>query len=871
MLNSLHSLTATVVMVVLLGGSGIAGYAQDILLGMKIEKVAQTAEPTVICAKNASRIERLAAKEVRRYLYLRSGRMPRIVADLPKEAAGELIVVGTKSQTVIEPLLSDAQVKATVGGLSSEQYMLKTIPYNGRPMLLIVGGDDSGTLYGAYRFAEHLGVRFYLHGDVVPDEHVAFAMPILDEMRKPLFDRRGILPFHDFPEGPDWWSRDGYKAVLSQLPKLGMNFFGLHTYPESPMWSHVGPEPLVWIGPPDELAADGTVKASYPSRHFTASNVNGAWGYRPGTTRDYVLGAADLFDRDDYGADYMRDTCPWNKMPAEQCNALFDRMGEFLGDVFTFARGRGIKTCLGTETPLIVPTRLKERLQAAGKNPADPAVVQELYEGMFRRIVKIHPLDYYWLWTPENWTMTSVNQEQVDATVVDFRAVLAAVEKTRPPFTLATCGWVLGPPQSPSLFDEFLPKEMPMSCISRGVGYTPVEPGFAKVNGRPKWAIPWLEDDMALTTPQLWAGRMRRDAFDALQYGCTGLMGIHWRTRILAPNVAALAQAAWDQHGWSGGAARIAAPEGDGRYLPIADFYADWARTEFGPEAADSIAAIFTRLDGRLPRPAEWPTSITAGPGGIKPDERPWEQVQKEYGFVDELAAIRPIIAGPGNLDRFDYWLNSLQHLRSVARVRCVWARFNGALDAVKGEKDPQSQKQLAREQALPLRKELVAAFAELHRHLLATVTNSGELGSVCNWQQQTLPALLTAPGQELAGLMGEELPADAMPSKQYVGESRLFVLDTRPDIAAGEPLRLKVILLGPPPHDAAIHWRPLGPGPYSTISLNHVARGVYTAPFPAEATKTDFEYYVQATVGDQPLVFPKTAPQCNHTVVVDE
>ena len=110
---------------------------------------------------------------------------------------------------------------------------------------------------------------------------------------------------------------------------------------------------------------------------------------------------------------------------------------------------------------------------------------------------------------------------------------------------------MLGPPQNPALFDEFLPKDMPMSCINRTVGNTPVEPGFAKVKGRPKWAIPWLEDDPGMTIPQLWAGRMRKDAADALKYGCTGLMGIHWRTRILAPNVSALAKAAWDQTGWN--------------------------------------------------------------------------------------------------------------------------------------------------------------------------------------------------------------------------------------------------------------------------------------------------------------------------------
>ena len=117
---------------------------------------------------------------------------------------------------------------------------------------------------------------------------------------------------------------------------------------------------------------------------------------------------------------------------------------------------------------------------------------------------------------------------------------------------------MLGPPQSPALFDEFLPKDMPMSCINRTVGNTPVEPGFAKITGRPKWAIPWLEDDPGMTIPQLWAGRMRRDAADALKYGCTGLMGIHWRTRILAPNVSALAKAAWDQTGWNDDAKNVA-------------------------------------------------------------------------------------------------------------------------------------------------------------------------------------------------------------------------------------------------------------------------------------------------------------------------
>ena len=50
---------------------------------------------------------------------------------------------------------------------------------------------------------------------------------------------------------------------------------------------------------------------------------------------------------------------------------------------------------------------------------------------------------------------------------------------------------------------------------------------------------------------------------------------------------------------------------GKPRYLPADDFYADWAAAEFGPEAAEPIAAIFAKIDGHLPRPADW----VDGPG----------------------------------------------------------------------------------------------------------------------------------------------------------------------------------------------------------------------------------------------------------------
>ncbi len=974
----------------------------------------------VVCHERGTFAEKLAAREVRRYVYLRTGKLLPVVGKLEAAPPGGAVLVtfpckirrdyfGLGEHPDLKPLSEIPLV--------SDRYLLKTIEHKGRPLLVLSGGYPAGPLYAAYHLAEHLGVRFYLHGDVIPDKQIALKMPRLDETARPLFRRRGIQPFHDFPEGPDWWNADGYKAILGQLPKLRMNFFGLHTYPQG----GVGPEPTTWIGTSGDVGRGGYVKFSYPSRHFTTGNVTGAWGYKPMKTGDYSFGAAEIFDRDDYAADYMRGTAPWNKMSPEQAGALFDRFGSLLKDTFGFARRLGIKTCLGTETPLVIPGPVRERLGAAGKDPKDPAVVQEVYEGMFRRIKLAHPLDYYWFWTPEGWTWGAVKQEQSDATLADFRAAIAAAKRVKAPFTLATCGWVLGPQQDRALFDNTLPKNMPMSCINREVGHAPVEPGFANVEGRPKWAIPWLEDDPAMIIPQLWVGRMRQDAADAHQYGCTGLLGIHWRTRILGPNVSALARAAWDQSAFNpamgapaGASPAAKPPEGpqggkfarfpnnpiaetdddplyqtvrynvgayhldvpngkyavrlqfcephytanhkrvfgvklqgkrvidtldlfrragqnkaldytfkdvevtDGRlvidfvyqleypciaaivvkgakatrkincggpaykdyaadwpestaggrqrFLPADDFYADWALSQFGPEAARPIAELFVRIDGKLPRPSTW----VGGPGGIRPDARPWDEVRQEYAFVDELARLRPKVKGAGNLERFDYWLDNFRYLRAVGQVNCTWARLNQAIKKVQATKDADAQKRLARELALPVRKELLAQVAEVHRHLLPTVTTPGAMGNVTNWQQHVMPMLLEPSEKQLTKILGEGLPADAMPWKRYSGQPRIFVPVVRTSLVAGEALNLQATILGTSPQGATAYWRQMGSGDFAKVPLKHVARGVYAATLPAEAITGDLEYYVAATTASgKTLRFPATAPKLNQTVVI--
>ncbi len=192
---------------------------------------AMSDDVTIVSPLDATAAESLAAKEIRRYLYLRTGKLLPIVQSknkLPSKTS--LIVVGQKNHPAVKALSDkDKKLASTVASLGPQQYLLKTIAFGDHQAVLITGGDSIGTLYAAYRFAEHLGVRFYMHGDTIPDNHIALKMPKLDEKGKPLFNLRGIQPFHDFPEGPDWWNTDDYKAIIAQLPKMRMNFFGLHT------------------------------------------------------------------------------------------------------------------------------------------------------------------------------------------------------------------------------------------------------------------------------------------------------------------------------------------------------------------------------------------------------------------------------------------------------------------------------------------------------------------------------------------------------------------------------------------------------------------------------------------------------------------
>jgi hypothetical protein len=234
------------------------------------------------------------------------------------------------------------------------------------------------------------------------------------------------------------------------------------------------------------------------------------------------------------------------------------------------------------------------------------------------------------------------------------------------------------------------------------------------------------------------------------------------------------------------------------------------------------------------------------------------------------MEALRPRIRGAGNLERFDYWLNQFRYLRAVANVNCIWARSNASMEKVKAEKDPAAQRALATAAALPIRIELVAAVADVHKHLLSSVSTMGCVGNVTNWQQHILPRVLDGPGAELEKLLGAPLPPKAQPSREYAGPPRIIVPEVRTSLDAGEALTVTIAVLGAELRDASLNYRPLGRDAFARQAFVTVARCIYMAVVPARSIGGDFEYYVECMPQSGPaLKFPATAPALNQTVVV--
>jgi hypothetical protein len=833
-----------------------------IAVGAQIERPSSTpprvghavpAEPKAIAIRrDASELESFAANEVSRYVYLRTGKVLPVKKGV---ISGDRIVVAAKNPKFCGELGKD---------LGPQQFTLRTGTAGGNRTWWIVGGDEVGTLYGAYRFAEKLGVRFGLDEDVVPDEQLCGNWPELDETGKPRFALRGLQPFHDFSVGPDWWNLEDYESVLSQMAKLRMNFIGLHTYPS---WNPAaGPEANVWIGLPEDVDEHGNVRFGYEAGVVTTKR---GWAVTPFPTSRYAAGAGLLFEGDDYGPDFMLDCLAWPRTD-EACAAMFNRYGDFQQKVFNQARRLGIKTCVGTELPLGVPRALAARLEARGLKPTDPAVIRRLYEGTFLRLLRKTPVDYYWLWASEAWlgqnpgssgweVASGANAER------DLGLIEAAANSVKAPFGFATCGWRLGTRDDALWMDRRAPKGWAASSINTSLGRDPVEKAYGAMPNRPKWVIGWAEDDDAAGAHcctcwdlQLWAERMFANSSDAFRYGCEGMMAIHWRTAAISPNITALAQAGWD---FDTAGAGNGNSSGVGGRMPGMDaFWADWGRDMFGGDAGAEVGRIIQKFDGGHLR-----INALIGGGARTTDA----QIVEVFAPLGEMEGLWPRIKGAGNLDRFDYWLNLIRASDFRVRTWVLAARLAVKMKEVNAVQEADWKRSLVRNEVLPLRLDIARCYESLIAAFVNCAKSPGEIGTISSIESGSRGRIVSSHDGAIAQILGEPLPAEAAVSIAYRGTPRILMPARRTQMKAGDQQEIRAFVLsGPKCTGVNLLWRSLGEGRFKRLAATHRARQAYRAALPA-ASRGTVEYYLEAVLEDgQKLLWPATAPAINQTVI---
>jgi hypothetical protein len=114
--------------------------------------------------------------------------------------------------------------------------------------------------------------------------------------------------------------------------------------------------------------------------------------------------------------------------------------------------------------------------------------------------------------------------------------------------------------------------------------------------------------------------------------------------------------------------------------------------------------------------------------------------------------------------------------------------------------------------------------------------------------------------------------PLIANPSREYQGRDRIFVNNLRTAAFDGEKLTLPVFIhTKKTPKNATLYWRELGEkSGFEKIPLTHLAGSCYQVTLPPlSEQRQEIEYYIEAALENQSLVFPPTAPQLNQTVVL--
>jgi hypothetical protein len=711
---------------------------------------------------------------------------------------------------------------------------------------ILRAAGEQALLYAVFEFLEKQGMVFGIDGSLAPldrPEALVLPQPGRPWSSAPAFATRGLLPWPDFLNCISVYNPEDFQAYFASMLRMRFNMFAMHVYTQNP--------PLAESYLSFDFAGSGHI-ASLEDTTTTS------WGYTPQRTSTFKMSGAEFFDRETFGSDAVRLASDnWERA---------DRTTEMLRKAMEFAQQLGIRTGIGFEpyhNPAEIVSALPPEALSHPGGLVESPVGRDLLERRLADLLERYPaVDDVWLWQDEDANWDS-RKKQVKLSVTPFLQAHDFLRRHAPGKRLVLAGWG-GVTRHYAEMHTQLPEEIIFSSLNDTLGWDPIHEVFGKLGSRERWPIPWLEDDPSMWLAQFRASHVQQDVSRAQSLGCQGMLGIHWRHRIVDPTATCFARSLWDTKQTS---------------LQSYRFY---CRSQASGQRAERLAALMEKTDQHFMLAStfrgEYDKNGFAVINTLTPDFSEGflyadgvpaaEVLETQRTTASEFRAVADEADSAVERERTGYlagfvemgvsYCDALVLAHDVSKTlkQAVELRDKGSFDQARSLVISDAVPRWC--SMAPLVRQTMLAF----QNIVATRNDQGQLASMQNKFVRIAMERLRLSIEEFTGKLPPEVTAAyaAAVDDTHANRKRLFV-PTRPSLMeAREQIRIFVIAPGAGPAEITFHVRTQEELQWRPLSAKHAGRSVYAVelgPF-AQAGKT-VEYY--ASVQDDSITAPPDAP----------
>jgi len=712
----------------------------------------------------------------------------------------------------------------------------------------MTGAAAQALLYAVFDFLERQGAYFGLDGEIYPlDSALSLNLPPAHQpwRAQPRFTVRGLVPWPDFLNCITAFKREDLRAYLEAMLRMRFNTLGIHVYSGINQWT----EPFLSF----EYAGAGHLA-------FIDTTATHRWGYLPQRTSRYGMGSADFYDGEVFGSEAATK--------ARNCFEAAELAQQLWRESFEYAHKLGIRTGVGFE-PYLVPDEIfratppevrVEPQDSATPNPRidpDSVTARDILETRLARLLETYPtVDYVWLWEDEGMSWAS-QKTGVPLSTTPFKQAHDFLRRHAPNKRLVISGWG-GVVRHFAAFHRALPEDIVFSSLSDQLGWDPVSEEFGKLEGRERWPIPWLEDDPAMWLPQFHVHRFVRDMDRAEQFGCQGLLGIHWRHRIMDVNAGFQSSYSWDKP------------------LKPEDHYRAYTKALIRPPAAEKAAQILNAADRERKLLCSFSGEIKDGrhqiheySGDYNEAFNYWngyEPSTEVKGSQKKVAQELRALTAPTTTAEGERLNHITRHIEFLTPYSESWSAafhlhqvLQKAAELKRGGKADDARARVLNDGAplwlklAPLVRESLLKVQEY----VSTRNDLGTLASMHNKYERLALFRLRASMKEYLG----QLPAEVERLYEEVRRpdaaalARVFI-PTRPTmLRPGESVRIFAVAVGPTKEVRGVRLftRLAGATPWTSKPMNLAGRKTYEGDLQAPTSGPGFlDYYVEATLGGE-------------------